>query len=105
MATRNVVQLNKRTAEFSQQAMMSAALASSAAPSPRSASRSGKRRLGSAAGMLVAVVLSFSATSAFAQSGTWTTDTSDVWSALVNWNGGVGPIANGSGNTADFSTV
>ncbi|MES2475668.1 MAG: autotransporter-associated beta strand repeat-containing protein [Verrucomicrobiota bacterium] len=42
--------------------------------------------------------------SAYAQNGTWTGVTSFTnWSDTTNWSGGV--VANGSGNTADFSTI
>jgi autotransporter-associated beta strand protein len=41
--------------------------------------------------------------SAVADSGTWTNDASGSWSNLNNWSGSI--IADGSGNTADFSTI
>ena len=40
---------------------------------------------------------------AMAQSGTWTADASGNWSDTSNWSGGT--VADGSGNTADFSTI
>jgi fibronectin-binding autotransporter adhesin len=40
-----------------------------------------------------------------AQSGTWTTAGAGNWGDTANWNFGIGPIADGSGNTADFSTI
>ena len=36
-----------------------------------------------------------------AQSGVWTNDTSSVWSGTTNWANGI--VADGSGNTADFT--
>ena len=41
--------------------------------------------------------------SAFASDGTWTNDGSGLWSDSGNWSGGT--IADGSGFTADFSTI
>ncbi|HSV14022.1 MAG TPA: autotransporter-associated beta strand repeat-containing protein, partial [Tepidisphaeraceae bacterium] len=38
-----------------------------------------------------------------AASGTWITNATGLWSASTNWSGGV--VADGSGNTADFSTL
>jgi autotransporter-associated beta strand protein len=43
------------------------------------------------------------ATSLRAQNGVWTTDASGNWSDTTQWLGGT--VADGSGNTADFSTV
>ncbi|MDP6523469.1 MAG: hypothetical protein QGH15_04535 [Kiritimatiellia bacterium] len=40
---------------------------------------------------------------AVADSGTWTNDASGSWSNLNSWSGGI--IADGPGNTADFSTI
>lgn len=43
---------------------------------------------------------------AHAADGTWTnTATGGLWSDIANWNSGSGPIADGSGFTADFSTL
>jgi len=36
-----------------------------------------------------------------AASGVWTNDASSIWSATTNWSGGI--VADGSGNTADFT--
>src|SRR4051812_24561848 len=40
---------------------------------------------------------------------TWTAlsggNASGSWNAAGNWNSGAGPVASGSGNTADFSTL
>src|ERR1700722_8136698 len=38
-----------------------------------------------------------------AQSGTWNVDADGTWSVPGNWLGGI--IADGAGNTADFSAV
>lgn len=55
---------------------------------------------------IVLAVSSVLAGMAAAQSGTWTSlTTAGNWSNVGNWNNGAGPIADGSGNTADFSTV
>ncbi len=51
---------------------------------------------------LMATILTLS-DSAVADSGTWTNDASGSWSNLNNWSGSI--IADGSGNTADFSTI
>jgi autotransporter-associated beta strand protein len=51
------------------------------------------------------IVLAWQLTAA-ADSGTWTESTGNgAWSSITNWNSGVGPIADGAGNTADFSMV
>src|SRR6185436_13437207 len=43
---------------------------------------------------------------AVAQNGTWTdADGDGAWGDIASWSNGTGPIASGSGNTADFSTV
>jgi len=44
-----------------------------------------------------------SATPATATSGTWTANAGGNWSAVDNWFGGI--VANGNGQTADFSTA
>lgn len=55
---------------------------------------------------IIFAVTSFLTGSLHAQSGTWTGLTSGGnWTDIANWNSGAGPIADGSGNTADFSTV
>ena len=46
-------------------------------------------------------ILSLATPAVFAGSGTWTNDASSVWSATTNWLGGT--VADGSGNTADFT--
>ncbi|MDE0839424.1 MAG: hypothetical protein OSB41_10285 [Kiritimatiellae bacterium] len=38
-----------------------------------------------------------------AQSGTWTTNAAGSWTNTTNWSAGT--IADGSGQTADFSTI
>ena len=40
-----------------------------------------------------------------ADSGVWTTAGAGNWSDIANWNYGSGPIADGAGFTADFSTL
>ena len=47
------------------------------------------------------VILFACATTGRAASGVWTNDTSSVWSASTNWLNGT--VADGSGNTADFT--
>lgn len=42
-------------------------------------------------------------TGAFAQSGSWTNQADSVWSAPTNWLNAI--VADGSGNTANFSTI
>ena len=37
--------------------------------------------------------------------GTWTNTTGGLWNTIANWSGGSGPVAAGSGFTADFSTL
>lgn len=64
-----------------------------------------KNRFLSATPIVIAVSSALAGIAA-AQSGTWTSlTTGGNWSAIANWNGGAGPIADGSGNTANFSTV
>jgi autotransporter-associated beta strand protein/T5SS/PEP-CTERM-associated repeat protein len=53
----------------------------------------------------LAALLAFWAGPAQADDGTWTLNGNGVWSAIGNWNNGVGPIADGAGSTADFSTI
>lgn len=40
-----------------------------------------------------------------AADGVWTTDIDGNWSDIANWNAGAGPIADGSGNTANFTNT
>ncbi|RYD19302.1 MAG: hypothetical protein EOP88_19490, partial [Verrucomicrobiaceae bacterium] len=64
-----------------------------------------KNRFLSAAPIVIAVSSALAGVAA-AQSGTWTSVTSGGnWSAIANWNNGGGPIADGTGSTANFSTV
>lgn len=64
-----------------------------------------KNRFLSTAPVVIAVSTALAGMAA-AQSGTWTSlTTGGNWSAIANWNGGAGPVADGSGNTANFSTV
>lgn len=64
-----------------------------------------KNRFLSAAPIVIAVSSALAGIAA-AQSGTWTSvTTGGNWGVLANWNNGAGPIADGTGNTADFSTV
>lgn len=64
-----------------------------------------KNRFLSAAPIVIAVSSALAGMAA-AQSGTWTSlTTGGNWSSIANWNNGAGPIADGSGNTANFSTV
>ena len=52
------------------------------------------------------IILCFLPTAAFAADGTYTDAvTGGNWSDLGNWNYGLGPIANGTGSTGDFSTI
>ncbi|RYD49359.1 MAG: hypothetical protein EOP85_01745, partial [Verrucomicrobiaceae bacterium] len=64
-----------------------------------------KNRFLSAAPIVIALSSVISGMAA-AQSGTWTSLTAGGnWSVIANWNGGAGPIADGAGNAANFSTV
>ena len=53
-------------------------------------------------GLVLAALLAWP-TTAPAASGTWTNTSSGLWSGTTNWSGGI--VADGSGNTADFSTM
>lgn len=53
--------------------------------------------------LCAAALLLAGAQSSLAQSGTWINTLSDSWSNTVSWASGT--VANGAGNTADFSTV
>ena len=50
--------------------------------------------------LFVATIL-LSSTGAHAQSGSWSSNVSGIWTDAANWNGGL--IADGAGNTATFS--
>lgn len=39
-----------------------------------------------------------------AQSSTWTLAGTGIWSDIANWNGGLGPVADGASNTATFTS-
>lgn len=52
-----------------------------------------------------AIILLLAPTAGRAASGTWTSSTSGNWSDLNNWYYGSGPVADGAGSTADFSTL
>jgi autotransporter-associated beta strand protein len=74
------------------------------------AGAAGRRKAGSRAcrwlaAILVAGGLALWTGTAQAQSGTWTLDGTGNWGDITNWSSGAGPIADGSGNTADFSTI
>ena len=51
----------------------------------------------------IAIALVVSAQAALAANGTWTNKISGLWSGTTNWLSG--SVADGSGNTADFSTI
>jgi len=51
----------------------------------------------------IGLILTASAMSLLAQNGTWNTDASGNWSDTSKWLSGV--VADGTGNTADFSTI
>ena len=54
--------------------------------------------------LIAGLLLLASAASLQAQSGTWTnTASGGLWSATGNWLNGI--VADGPGNTADFSTI
>ena len=53
--------------------------------------------------LAIAAALSTLASSAFAQSGTWTSASSGSWTNSANWSGGT--VATNTGNTANFSTL
>jgi Passenger-associated-transport-repeat len=52
---------------------------------------------------IIAGSISFAADPANAASGTWTANSSGVWSDTTKWSGGV--VADGAGSTANFSTI
>jgi len=53
--------------------------------------------------MLAALLIGVSI--AQAADGVWTLDGNGLWSDIANWNSGAGPIADGVGSTADFTTI
>ena len=53
--------------------------------------------------LAVVLALAGSAPAVRAASGTWTNKTGSLWSVATNWLSGT--VADGSGNTADFSTI
>src|ERR1700744_2332751 len=53
--------------------------------------------------ILTLALLAAGGQSALADNGTWTNDASGNWGDAINWQGGV--VADGSGFTADFSTI
>ena len=54
---------------------------------------------------MVCLGLLFASFSLYAVDGTWTTDGSDIWSNIANWNSGAGPIADGVDSTATFANT